>query len=288
MAAKTKSRIGKNKLTITKRNKFLLLGLVFVFVGVGVFIITQIYAAGTPVFNTNPDYWRSRIARCESGGNYQASNGTNFGAYQFDYGTWKGAVGPDLAAQYPDPRQAPPAVQDQAFNNTFARRGTQPWNASYRCWISGADVPASTNDNTLNPSSQIAAVSASSPPPNPFVVTSGSYNVVVNGRVTLNNEPVKGVTLNTCSGDRNVVTGDDGRFSFGIPVNNSFCLRVVAGAPEGATLARVNNVVEHAKAVSYEAQRAGVDCYHSVWCLLDPAYTWDRAYDGGYNFFYTK
>lgn len=287
MAKKSKPRLGKNKLTAAKRNKFLLAGLVVAFLVVGIFIITQIYAAGPANFNTDPDYWRPRIAACESGGNYQASNGTHFGAYQFDYGTWRGAVGPDLAAQYPDPRQAPASVQDQAFNNTFARRGTQPWAASYHCWIRGASVPASVDDTSAG--SQIASVvSAPTPPPNPFVVTSGSYNVVINGRVTLNNQPVAGVVLTTCSGERSVTTDSDGRFSFGIPVNNSFCLRIASGAPAGARLERLNNNVDHAKDLTYESQRAGVDCYHALWCIFDQAYNWDRKYDNGYNFFYVS
>ena len=257
---------------------------------VGIILIRQIFAAGIPVFNDNAEYWRGRIAQCESGGNYQASNGTHFGAYQFDRGTWKGAVGPELAAQYPDPRQAPPAVQDQAFYNTFARRGTQPWNASYRCWIRGAEVPASFDDSaTKLPTAAGQVVSqVSTPPPNPFGITSGSYNVLVSGRLTLDNTPIGGAVVETCSGERTATTDTDGRFSFGIPVNDSFCVRAKSGIPDGAKLQRTNNNFEHAAAASYESQRAGVNCYHSVWCLLSDAYTWDRRVDNGYNFFYTK
>lgn len=289
MATKSKTLA---KIQPKKAPKYLLWVLVVVLVFAGIVLIRQIFASSIPVFGDNPDYWRPRIAQCESGGNYQASNGTHFGAYQYDLRTWKGAVGPELAAQYPDPRQAPPAVQDQAFYNTFARRGTQPWNASYRCWIKGANVPSGFDDSSSatklpNAASQVIT-QVSTPPPNPFGITSGSYNVLVTGRLTLNNSPIGGVQVQTCSGDRVATTDADGRFGFGIPVNNSFCVRVSGDLPAGARLERTNNTVEHAKAASYENQRAGVDCYHSVWCLLSDAYTWDRRVDIGYNFFYVS
>ena len=112
---------------------------VVIFVIVGVFIIIRSYAAtGIPVFNTDPDYWRDRIGYCESGGRYdQIGPSGHTGKYQYDARTWRSAVGPELAAQYPQAYQAPGEIQEMAFNNTFARRGTQPWNASYRCWIKG-------------------------------------------------------------------------------------------------------------------------------------------------------
>lgn len=271
------------------QNKPLLIGLVVVFLLVGIFIVTQIFASSVQVFTTNPDYWRDRIGYCESGGRYDRIGPSGHtGKYQYDAGTWRSAVGPALAAQYPQAYLAPGSVQEMAFNNTFAARGTQPWNASYHCWIKGADVPGATDDSLSLPSASAQVQAVVTPPPNPFGITSGSYNVTITGRVTLNNQPLQGVVLNTCSGDRKVTTDADGRFSFVMPVNQSFCVQPVGGIPDGARLEHTNNNVDFEASPTYEAQRAGVDCYHSVWCLLSPAYTWDRSKDSGYNFFYIK
>lgn len=284
MASK-KERLSKNSLKRVKQNKLVILLFVVIFLLVGIVIIYRSFAASIPVFGDNPDYWRARIAQCESGGNYQASNGTHFGAYQFDTRTWKGAVGPDLAAQYPDPRSAPPAIQDQAFNNTFARRGTQPWNASYSCWIKGATVPAGVDDQI---DSVISASVAPSPPAKPFGITAGSYNVIVNGRVTLNDAPLAGVVIATCSGDRTVTTDSEGRFYIPVPVSTSFCLRPIGGVPEGAVLTRTSNNVQHVNDKTFENQIAGINCYQQFWCFTSPSFSWDRSRDAGYNFFYTK
>lgn len=285
MAVK-KEHLAKKYLRNIKQNKLLLIPFVAIFLILGVFIIYRSLAAGITVFKDNPEYWRARIAQCESGGNYQASNGTHFGAYQFDRGTWKGAVGQDLFAQYPDPRSAPAAIQDQAFYNTFARRGTQPWNASYRCWIKGATVPATVEDQI---SSSIPTYSIpTSPPAKPFGITSASYNVIVNGRITLNDAPLSGVVVQTCSADRTVTTDAEGRFYIPVPVGTNFCIRPTGGIPEGAVLSRIGNNVEHADDTAFENQIAGVDCYKQFWCFLTPSYSWDKSKDAGYNFYYTK
>lgn len=286
--AKKKEHIAKRSLKKISHNKLLAGLLALVFVGVGVFLIYRSFAGSIPVFGNDPDYWRPRIAQCESGGNYQATNGTHFGAYQFDKSTWRGAVGPELAAQYPDPRMAPAAVQDMAFNNTFARRGTQPWNASYRCWIRGATVPASVvDDSSASTVAQVVATVAPTPPAKPFGITSGGYNVVINGRATLNDNSLQGLVLQTCIGDQTVTSDAEGRFSFALPVGTGFCLRPSAGVPAGAVLERTANNVEHASDKTFEYQVAGVNCYRQFWCFLNQTYTWDRSRDAGYNFYYT-
>lgn len=132
------------------------------------------------------------------------------------------------------------------------------------------------------------SVAPVTPPARPFGITSGSYNVVVNGRVTLNDQPLPNVVLATCSGDRTVTTDADGRYSFAAPVNSSFCIRPVSGIPAGTRLTRTANNVEHATDLTFENQVAGVDCYKQFWCFLSPSYTWDRSRDSGYNFFYTS
>lgn len=254
-----------------------LVSIVILFGAIGTFLIYNSFAGGIPVFRTNPDYWRPRIAGCESGSgpnskpNYKAFNGVaHYGAYQFDIGTWRSNVDPAISAIYPKASDAPPAVQDQAFNNAFKRRGTQPWNASYYCWIRGANPPAQEGNISKGP------------PP-------GSYNTTVSGRVATEDEkPIKDVVLQTCAESLSVKTDELGRFSFSLPAKRDFCLRVVSGVPAEYKLARTSNNVEHISAVSYEYQRAGYNCYHNVFCLLSPQYDWDRRADNGYNFFYTK
>ncbi|MEI6716722.1 MAG: transglycosylase family protein [Candidatus Saccharibacteria bacterium] len=282
-----KVNTSKKSLKSVSQNKLLAAVLVLASLVVGVIIVYNTFAGGITVFKDNPDYWRDRIGYCESGGRYDRMGPSGHtGKYQYDSGTWRGAVGPDLAAQYPQAYLAPGDVQEMAFNNTFARRGTQPWNASYHCWIKGANVPAAAEDQVSSVVS--TSIAPPTPPAKPFGVTSGSYNVVVNGRVTLNEAALPGVTIATCSADRVVTTDAEGRFSFGVPVNNNFCLRPTGGIPEGAVLTRTANNVEHATDKTFENQVAGVNCYRQFWCFLGPSYTWDRSRDAGYNFFYSK
>jgi hypothetical protein len=262
---------------------------VVIFVIVGVFIIIRSYAAtGIPVFNTDPDYWRDRIGYCESGGRYDRIGPSGHtGKYQYDARTWRSAVGPELAAQYPQAYQAPGEIQEMAFNNTFARRGTQPWNASYRCWIKGTTFAADASQS-LNTPAASPLPTAPILPPNPFGMPSESYNVTVNGRITLNEAPLPNVKLQTCIGDKTVTTDADGRFSFPAPLDISFCVRPIEGVPEGAKLDRTNNNIEVANNTTYEYQIAGVNAYRSVWYLLRPQFNWDRKNDTGYNFYYVK
>lgn len=57
----------------------------------------------------------------ESGGDYQASNGTHFGKYQFDQQTWEsvGGTGNPLNASHEE--------QDRRAAILYSRRGGQPW-----------------------------------------------------------------------------------------------------------------------------------------------------------------
>ncbi len=285
---KKKTRTSKKSLKSIPQNRLLAGVLILAFVLVGVIIIYNTFAGGVTVFKDNPDYWRDRIGFCESGGRYDRIGPSGHtGKYQYDVGTWKGAVGPELAAQYPQAYLAPGDVQEMAFNNTFARRGTQPWNASYHCWIKGANVPAAAEDQ-VGSVVAITIATPPTPPARPFGVTSGSYNVVINGRVTLNDVALANVTIATCSADRIVTTDGEGRYSFAVPVGQTFCLRPTGGIPAGATLTRTANNAEHSTSLTFENQIAGVNCYKQFWCFLTPSYTWDRSRDAGYNFFYTK
>ena len=64
---------------------------------------------------------------CESGGNYATNTGNGFyGAYQFDYGTWRGLGYAGVASD------APAWKQDQAVVRLHAQRGWQPWPACSR------------------------------------------------------------------------------------------------------------------------------------------------------------
>lgn len=64
---------------------------------------------------------------CESGGNYRANTGNGFyGAYQFDYGTWRGLGYAGVASD------APPWKQDEAVVRLHAQRGWEPWPACSR------------------------------------------------------------------------------------------------------------------------------------------------------------
>ena len=270
-----KSGLGKN-LAITFVSLFMAAGLLWVF--------RSFAYSSIPVFNTDPDYWRDRIGYCESGGRYDRIGPSGHtGKYQYDSGTWRSAVGPELAAQYPQAYLAPGDVQEMAFNNTFARRGTQPWNASYHCWIKGTVFADASTGNA-----SISLPTAAPLPAKPFGIPSGSYNVLVSGRVVLNNGPLQGVKLDTCVEGKQVTTDAEGRFSIPVPLNASFCLRPVAGVPDGAKLDRTNNNIETANQNTYEYQKAGVDAYHSVWYLLRPEFNWDRQNDTGYNFYYVK
>lgn len=274
-----------NVLPQTKRFKqpviFAVLGL---FIAGGAILVYASFAGSIPVVNTNADFWRSRIAGCEAGSgpasqtNYKASNGAgHYGAYQFDRRTWAGAVGAELAAKYPLPSDAPPEVQDQAFNATFARRGSQPWNASFFCWRTPelAYAPVAGFLPRLGP------VAATPPPP-----AKNAYNVTVQGRVYVDNQLQAGVKLITCVNGVTTTTDKGGVFRFELPAGTAYCVRVNDGLPAGSRLLRTNNNPEHAAASSYESQAAAKNYYHDLWQFFTTNYSWDRNSDENVDFFY--
>lgn len=71
-----------------------------------------------------------RIRWCESRDRYDAENprSTASGAWQILDGTWNHFRG------YHHASDAPRLVQDQKALLLYRDRGTQPWNASRRCW----------------------------------------------------------------------------------------------------------------------------------------------------------
>lgn len=74
------------------------------------------------------------IARCESGGDYNAENPTSTasGRYQVLDSTWDGYGGYERASD------APPDVQEAWAREAYARAGTTPWRASRSCWQGAA------------------------------------------------------------------------------------------------------------------------------------------------------
>lgn len=263
-----------------KFNNPVVAAFMLVFVVIGSVYILRSFAGGIPVYRTNPEYWRPRIAGCESGSgpnstpNYQAVNASNHtGAYQYDTGTWRGAVGPDLALVYPRAIDAPPEIQDKAFYNTFARRGTQPWDASYRCWGPGSEPPAEVTP------------APPTPPPPPATAT----NTTVSGRVLVDNKPLKDAKVEFCMQNGfYTTTNADGRFDSEIPIGTDYCVRVTSGVPAGYTVAQSNNNPEHASSQSYEYQKAGQNLYHGFWQLFTAQFSWDRDKDSGFVFWYAK
>ena len=115
-----KVNTSKKSLKSVSQNKLLAAVLVLASLVVGVVIVYNTFAGGITVFKDNPDYWRDRIGYCESGGRYDRMGPSGHtGKYQSDSGTWKSAVGPELAAQYPQAYLAPGDVQEMAFNKFY-------------------------------------------------------------------------------------------------------------------------------------------------------------------------
>ena len=62
------------------------------------------------------------LAQCESGGNPRATNGTDWGAFQFDDQTWRATTGlSGHASDYPY------GTQLAAAERLYAQRGRAPW-----------------------------------------------------------------------------------------------------------------------------------------------------------------
>ncbi|MBP9826920.1 transglycosylase family protein [Candidatus Saccharibacteria bacterium] len=250
-------------------------------------------ASSIPVVNTNAEFWRGRIAGCESGSgpnstpNYQAVNGSgHYGAYQYDKSTWKGAVGPELYATYPDPRTAPPAVQDQAFYNTFARRGSQPWNASYRCWRTPELAQQNSPANIIQLLPRLGSSGSVAPTPTPL--PKNAYNVTVQGRVYINNKLTPGVKLVTCVDGVTTQTDAGGVFRFELPAGKEYCVRTIDGLPSSARLVKTNNNPERTNEISYEHQLAAKNYYRNFWQFFTQYYTWDRPVDDNYDFYFVS
>ena len=80
-----------------------------------------------------------RIGHCESTNNYKAinPNGKYFGRWQFDQTTWNSnaaAAGRnDLVGVRPD--NASPKDQDLVRDETYSRRGFQPWECAFKLGI---------------------------------------------------------------------------------------------------------------------------------------------------------
>lgn len=110
------------------------------------------------------------IARCESGGNARASNGSHFGLYQFDLPTWREAGGTG------HPLNASAGDQHAAAVRLLGKRGTQPWNASRHCW-SGSAVSTAAHRapaaRTRPPAARRAVSTAGSAVPNGYRVRAG-------------------------------------------------------------------------------------------------------------------
>jgi hypothetical protein len=89
--------------------------------------------AVTPKARTSPKGGgdvMARIRQCESKSDYQAANASSSasGGWQIIDSTWGGFGG------YKRAKDAPPGVQDAKAAQLVAARGTQPWNASRKCW----------------------------------------------------------------------------------------------------------------------------------------------------------
>lgn len=77
--------------------------------------------------DTDLKYMLKRLRHCESTNNYLATNGTHWGAYQYDIATWAEAGGTGRADQ------ASPREQDVRTARFFPGHQSR-WNASRHCW----------------------------------------------------------------------------------------------------------------------------------------------------------
>jgi hypothetical protein len=101
----------------------------------------------------SPAAWAA-LRQCESSGNYAADTGNGYyGAYQFDLSTWESLGYSGL------PSAAAPAVQDQAAQQLYATRGSQPWPVC-GAYLSSGSVTAPAPVSTV-----VAAVPAPAPAP---------------------------------------------------------------------------------------------------------------------------
>lgn len=100
---------------------FAILGTVYLF-----FAHAAVYTA-SPSRAQAWDNLAPQMRACESGGNYSINTGNGFyGAYQFDYTTWRSYAGYTKYG-YPRADLAPKPVQDYAAYQLYLARGTGPW-----------------------------------------------------------------------------------------------------------------------------------------------------------------
>ena len=289
------SRVAPSKSPLKRSNQFsqpVLYIVLLLSIVAGAILIYASFAGSIPVVGDNAEFWRSRIAGCEAGSgpvstpNYKATNGTgNFGAYQFDVRTWRGAVGPELAQQYPLPSDAPPEVQDAAFNATFAKRGSQPWNASYHCWATAELRGTAGQLPVLGPIGALlpAATPKVTPPP-----AKNAYNIKVQGRVYVDGKLTPNVTINTCVDGVTAKTDAGGIFRFELPSGEDYCVRVIDGIAGTLRVDKTNNNSERAAEKTYEHQLSNTNYYHNLWQFFTPYYTWDRNSDENFDFWYVS
>ena len=278
----TISRIGSSLSGPKKFRQPALFALIAFCIVAGAVLIYASFAGSIPVVTENPDFWRPRIMYCESGGRPTASNGSgHYGLYQYDVRTWKGAVGAELAAKYPLPSDAPEAIQNQAFYNTWARRGSQPWNASFHCWATD-EIKAKRGSVLPITLPKLGPVATATPAPPP----KNASNIVVQGRVYVDNKLAAGVGLASCVEGVIPKTDAGGVFRFELPAGKNYCVRVIDGLPSGSTLSKINNNPEHINDKSYENQLADTNYSHNIWQIFTPYYSWDRTYDEDFDFYF--
>ena len=279
-----KSKIGRSLTGPRKFRTSTLFTLIALCIIAGAVLIYASFAGSIPVVTENPDFWRPRIMYCESGGRPTASNGSgHYGLYQYDVRTWKGAVGAELAAQYPLPSDAPESVQNQAFYNTWSKRGSPPWNASFHC---RATPELKAQRASALPITLPRLGSAATPTPTPPPPAKQASNITIQGRVYVDNKLTAGITLATCVEGVTPKTDAGGVFRFELPSAKNYCVRVIDGLPAGASLSKLNNNPEHIADKSYENQLADTNYYHNIWQFFTPYYSWDRTYDQDFDFYF--
>ncbi len=94
------------------------------------------------------------------------------------------------------------------------------------------------------------------------------------------------VTIDLCNG-ATAVTNSSGNWYASLPQNSAYCARVISGMPGSLSAPATRNNSDVGASNTYENQVAGVDCYHQPSCPAD-FQRWDRSFDGGVDFAYSK
>jgi LysM repeat protein len=128
----------------------------------------------------SPSSWAA-LRNCESSGNYATDTGNGFyGAYQFDLSTWESLGLSGL------PSNASPAVQDQAAQELYAQRGSEPWPVCGAYLSSGGTVSAPASSSVSAPATTsvaapVTTTTSASAPVAPAAAASGSSYTVQAG-----------------------------------------------------------------------------------------------------------